>query len=401
MFIFPFFHYYGFQYQGFNSGIIKAAYLLLLLFMVFKIGNLFYYTGGKVYYFNLMRLILVSTIISMLMAFLFWGQDFFSSYKSTAPLLGVLYYFFLVKIKPTKVLVERLIVLYTIFFALAWVYGFFKSPEVVFGDPEAQVDDTRGMLRLRIPGIEAVVFFFFLFLNKFNVTRKTYMLILAGLALILIFMQLTRQVLFWSSLIGVLYFLRNYKKLWGPLLLLMILFLASPIKINLGDDSILGSLVNLTEQQVEKQSKGESDVRLKAYNFFFTKFSKNVFTDLLGNGAPYPKSEYGNYYTKYANAQNSLYLSDVGYGHIFVIYGLFGLIVYCILFYRILFSPIPEYLLYVKLFFFYIVLVNIASVPYTNMAFFSIAVYLLSRYQNKYKSEVFNRNKSTLKIIDA
>ncbi|HCD2558789.1 TPA: hypothetical protein NBL01_005706, partial [Klebsiella pneumoniae] len=94
-----------------------------------------------------------------------------------------------------------------------------------------------------------------------------------------------------------------------------ILFSDSFIKVN--DDSIIGKMINLSTEQASSQSTGDKNIRLLEYEYFLTHYSKNIITDIFGNGVPHFTSSYG---LKEINIreQFSYFMSDVGYAEIFV-----------------------------------------------------------------------------------
>ncbi|WP_217896493.1 hypothetical protein, partial [Klebsiella pneumoniae] len=63
--------------------------------------------------------------------------------------------------------------------------------------------------------------------------------------------------------------------------------------IDFQKSSTIGNMVNLTLDQLTSQKSGDDNVRLLEYNYFLTNYSKNMITDIFGNGIPHFQSSYG------------------------------------------------------------------------------------------------------------
>lgn len=380
LFIFPILSYYGYKYNGFNLTLLKALYFCVVPLMIMYVGNLFWNAKlHQVPYFSLMGLITLSTIFSMFMAYVFWNQDIVLSYRVTAPYLAVIFYFYLIKTRPTLETLEFFIWLYTGIYILLWLYGTSQAPVTVFGDPEDIVDDSRGIFRLHIPGKAILVLALFFSVNTYITTKRSKFLILAALLFAVIVAHVIRQVILWSFLVSIYFLLRSNTRVWFYMVFVGILCIFFIEYIEIPKDSIIGNLVSLTEDQLDNQKSGEDDVRIRAYSFFFNDYSKNIITDIFGNGMPHANSAYGNYYVNLVQESYRFFLSDVGYAQMFALTGWVGLCLYLYLFYKVIKQTVSPRIVFAKLFIIYQIFSNIAASWYTHdTVLIAICIYLLT-----------------------
>ena len=169
--------------------------------------------------------------------------------------------------------------------------------------------------------------------------------------------------------------------------------------IKLSEDSILGSMVALTiKQNKENQYINEEDIRITEYKYFMGDFSKNIITDIIGNGMPHFDSSYGKSYW-IRDHEKGLYLSDVGYAKMYAVNGLIGLCLYLFLFIYSLRKRIPKQLAYCKLVILFMMPANIAASWYSTVdgqIAVSICIYLIMVYSIKKRKDEIQCNNSRL-----
>lgn len=57
------------------------------------------------------------------------------------------------KVRPEKEQLERIAFLFCCIYIVLWCYGMIKAPQVIFSsDPDAGIDDSRGIFRLSLEG---------------------------------------------------------------------------------------------------------------------------------------------------------------------------------------------------------------------------------------------------------
>jgi hypothetical protein len=265
-----------------------------------------------------------------------------------------------------------------------------KAPEIVFNVTMFE-EDERGIFRLFIAGSESVIIAFFMTISKYVETRKTKWIVLSIGLFVIIVLHATRQIISISLLVALFYLLRKNKYLWIYIGIVGVsLFLINKIAIN--ENSVIRKLVATSEEQLRAQQRGEEYVRVTEYRYFFTEYSKNIITCILGNGIPHSNSAFGKMEDR-MHAEKYLYVSDVGYAQQYVWFGLTGLVLLGIIFYRALKQKIPSKYMYAKLFMIYIVFVNIASTYMTYMIMISICLYILEcNYIKPNENKILNRH---------
>jgi len=399
---FPIASYFFYRYVGFNEQLCKAIYFVVLpITVLFVFSELIGKYKNKLYA-GLVRNIFMLMCFSMLMAYSFWGQGFDLSYRVTAVYLAIVFFFFLMKTKPDLIYLEKIIWFFGILYLMIWIYGLFKAPELVFGlDLKNGIDDSRGVFRLEVSGRAFLIVCFFMSLNKYTESKKSIWIGIFILLFIAIVMQVIRQIIAFSFLIGLYHLLKSNKYLWIWMGLAGIIIIFSINNITIKDKSVIGKLIALSEDQFIQQKHGDEDIRTTEYRYFFTKYSKNIVTDLFGNGVPHTESPYGEKETRLQNLKD-LYSSDVGYADIFMRFGLLGLFFYGLIFFRVIKQKVPQKYMYAKLFILYLIFANVAaSWVFQDTIVICICLYILeSCHENRqetflfqYKrNEIFHRN---------
>lgn len=350
-----------------------------------------------------MRWIVFSLIISIISAWVFWGQSLSLGFRSTSTMFTILFFFYLYKIRPSVDFLEKIIWTIGFVYIILWLYAFSQAPMLVFGnriDEETGMmneDLSRGMLRLSFTGIIFLILSFFLSLNKFYCTHKKTFLVAACIFFLFIVFQLTRQLILWSVFTGLIYiYLKNPKRILGIGIVCFFIFTLF-VNVKISDKTIIGRMLNITQEQIDSNKGNEEDIRITEYKYFFGEWSKNIITDIIGNGKPHSASHYGRYYES-LQTQQKLFLSDVGYAEMFVIQGLLGLCFYLFLFFKSVRLQMPADLDYARMFMFFMIPANITAdwfaKPDCQIAL-SICVYLIMRYGRKSKGKILATPDST------
>lgn len=377
-----FFQFY--LYTGINATILK-----LLSFVTVPLVALYCYKTFTQYnkneFFRIMKAIVVITFISILSAWLFKGQSIVLGYRAIAVQFSLLFFFYLYKRKPSIKSIENFSLFLGLLYCILWLYATSRFPTITFGisDENEMVEDlSRGMIRINFTGRISLIFAYFIALNKAYTMKKKIYIILSVVFFIFIVMQVTRQLILWSALVTIVYIFQKSKKLMivGAITFLTLYFVGSNIKLQ--QDSVIGSMIELTQQQINDNSNGDENIRISEYRYFFTEWPSNILTRLIGNGYPHADSAYGNYYSNLQQKQR-YFLSDVGYAQMYVVTGLIGLMLYICLFIKCLFRRMPEDLAYTKMFMLFLLPANIAANWYAKtdcQISMCIAVYLIAIY---------------------
>lgn len=377
LYLFPFLHYLGFRYIGFNLTILKALYFVAIPLMTLYIANTLFQKKQSVL-FNKMRTITLLIFISIITAFLFNGQSISLGYRATAPILGILFYFYLNKANFTIKEIECFIWINVCVYLFLWLYALSQAPIPIFTvDQDRQLNDDRGIFRIAIMNRACIMMALFYSVNRWIVIKKKIFLVLSILMFVLIVFMTVRQYIVISVFVVTFYLFKKIRYIW--LYAIMGLLLLNFVSISIPKDSYNGRLIELSERQAIDNKYGETNVRILEYEYYFLDFPQNVVTSLLGNGVPHSDSSYGLKESK-LNDVKKYFRSDVGYANLYLLIGIIGvLVVFQLMYYSIKYKVNNE-MVYAKMFMFYIALANIASAAFTfDILFVCIAVYLIDK----------------------
>lgn len=374
-----------YSYVGFGKTLCKLSLLAIIPIMVFICRKTEFRTGMP-QLFNLMRWLWLVTFFSIFMAWLFRGQSIVLGYLSTASSLVFVFFFYLYQTKPPVEKLEKLIWVFGFAYVVLWLYATTQVPARVFGfKDEDLLDVSRGMERINFCGFGSMIFAYFLSINKFYDTGKKIFILIAGVLFVFIVLQLTRQLIVWTGLVTIYYvWLKSKGTLVTVCCILAAAIFIGASFLKFSDDSIIGAMINLTENQAENQASGEDNIRIEEYRYMFTEHNKNLATNLLGSGNAHGRSAYGRSVERLNNMRR-IYFSDVGYGDMYAHTGLIGLLLYIILYYKCLKVPLPQHLHYIKMFVLFLIFQNIASNGYQKVdgqIAMSICVYVMLYYRS-------------------
>lgn len=379
LYLFPFLHYVGFRYVGFDLTVIKALYFVAIPLMILFIGNTLLEKKQSLL-FDKMRIITVLIFISILAAYIFNDQSFSLGYRATSPILGILFYFFLKKADFTIKEIECFIWVNVCVYFLLWLYALSQAPLSILAidvDQDMQLNDDRGIFRITIMNRACIMMALFYSINHWIVRKKNIFLLLSILMFILIILMTIRQFIAISVLVVAFYLLKKNKYIW--VYAVMLFLLLNFVSISIPKDSILGRLIELSDRQVSDNKYGETNVRILEYEYYFFEFPQNIITSLLGNGYPHTESSYGLKESK-INDVKRYFRSDVGYANLYLLIGIIGVLVVFQLIYYSLKCRVNNEMVYAKMFMFYVALANIASAAFTfDILFVCIAVYLIDK----------------------
>lgn len=377
LYLFPFLHYLGFRYVGFNLTIIKALYFVAIPLMTLYIANTLFQKKQSVL-FNKMRIIALLIFISIIMAFLFNGQSISLGYRVTAPILGILFYFYLNKANFTIKEIECFIWINVCVYLFLWLYALSQAPIPIFAiDQDRQLNDDRGIFRIAIVNRACIMMALFYSVNRWIVIKKKIFLVLSISMFVLIIFMTIRQYIAISVFVVAFYLFKKIKYIW--VYAVMLFLLLNFVSITIPKDSILGRLIELSNRQVSDNKYGETNVRILEYEYYFFEFPQNIITSLLGNGYPHTESSYGLKESK-INDVKRYFRSDVGYANLYLLIGFIGVLVVFQLIYYSLKCKVNNEMVYAKMFMFYVALANIASAAFTfDILFVCIAVYLIDK----------------------
>lgn len=367
--------FYGLVSEDLGKLLILLLVSILIL-VTFK--NIIQRSRG--FYERITKLLVVSLLLSYINAWIFWGQDPILSLRVTYGSFFILVFFYLLKTRTDIVYIEKYIIFWGVAYICVWGALMILNPTLLMPD-FLQDDLSRGMLRLTLSGSCFLYLAYFLALNRWWSTKKFGYLILTLLLFAGMFFQLTRQLIFFSLIITVIYLCsRKLKYLFlSALIGLSSIFILRDFNPDNISFEPLQALVQLSIKQAEENDT-EENIRIQEYKTFFSEISPNYATKLFGNSFPHYHSSFGILEKKYK--EREMYLVDVGYAMIYVTLGLFGLILYCILFLHCSFEKMPENYIYPILFMAFMALYTIGTYYYSTVdgqIAMSICMYIFSQ----------------------
>lgn len=225
-----------------------------------------------------------------------------------------------------KDLLERTIWMFSIIGMCVYIVNMVTFPHMIFnlGD-DGEYDISRGIQRLTLPSLLFIVLCFFYSINKWILTKQKKYILLIFLTYIFIILTVTRQVILFSTLFGVLFVLR--KMPWNKKFLVIALSVAFVIYI-LPHIPIYQALVETSLDQAERNKYDKEDVRLRAWRFYTSEYQTNAATILFGNGIPAKdKSKWADKHWRtvaYEYGGNGCFTVDVGWAGFFWDFGFFA-----------------------------------------------------------------------------
>lgn len=368
-------------YIGFDQTIVKyMLFITAVLLLLFNLSPLFKAFSKKKSYERIVAIIVGLIVFSFLMAWLYWGQNPVLTFRAAAAQFSILYFFLLKRYKVDFDNLNTIITIFAIIYVVLWFFALAAAPMVLFGNLD-EIQDDRGFFRiLQLNSIDTLCLFYFLCLVRFGDKKNSnriLWIILAIASYIIVFLSLSRNLIFSISIVTVVYLLIYNRKS----------FVVFAIVLGLGgyglisSNEIVSSLFSMTEEQIEEKSEG--NLRLVEYTQFTKLYPFHVGTVLFGNGEPHVASSYG---VREERLKDNLGFnrSDAGYVHVIVSYGLVMLVVFISLFIKVIKQKVEKEHLYYKLFIYMILIVNVlASVFFSYMISFVICLYALELERNR------------------
>lgn len=389
------FNFYIFADWAMTLGEIKEVILLFSTIVLFS--SILKSTRSNQLDKNVSQLIFMS-IFSILVAFAFWSQSFYSSLRAVCGTMFPLIVFFMMKRYQVPLeSIKRAIVVICIIHGVLQVMGTITFPDHLFGfisdeAIERSLSDleNRGVLRLAIPGSDFVPMTIFIVMVLGN-KSKTWYLLLIPLFVILL-MRGTRTPFFFTSLICLLYYIMSIKrKFFAFIVGIFAYFLMNSLYENLlvsTDNNVIVNYVQMTHDQLESNNSGDEDVRVRMSKYYLFDFNKdNMLKNIFGNGIP-GRGAYAEK-THYMSANFGYWVVDVGFVEIFVYFGIIGLLVYFSLLKKAVMNKCSDDGMFAKLaIIYYYLILPTNSMLISNPIPVAIALYSLYISQKKYVPKV-------------
>lgn len=373
--------------------LIYYSICIISLIYAYKIGiNLKKIKYPKVAY----KILIFGIIFSSYMAMLFHEQSFKVSFIAIMPyLLSYLVFYILMKFNIPKEKIEKAIWGFCIISMVIYIINVVTFPNIVFGTEKDEYDMSRGIVRLGVYSIELIVLFFFYSINQWLLTKQKKYVWLILLTATFIVLSVTRQIILLSAVLGIFFILRQaslQKKIVVIICSILFYFAILP------QIPMYKTMVELSEQQIERNNTENEDIRITAWKFYTYEYQVNVITSIFGNGVPsLGNSQWAKQYEKmvYANyGGNGCYYVDVGWAGFFWLFGMFGTLGLLILLIKAMLKKKSEEMKYVSYWLVFIIITSITSAPiifYNQVISITTILYLIYG-----KNKLYRNNNSQL-----
>ena len=323
------------------------------------------------------QLIFGAVTLSILMAYISWGQGFTDSLKATVPLMLWIFFFYLIKTKIPASTLEKIIIIYGGIYVLLYLYQFAESGTVLFGWQEEFSTD-RGITRVILPGGGVFILAAFMALNKSTSQshNRAFWIFFAALGIVIPVMQVTRQFIAATVFLYLVHLLRKTDIVKKTIMLVSFAVLIIVVS-NINHPIVKG----LKDVQKQTYAQGKEYIRVKAGTYYLIDFSPNLLSRVLGNGVPYgDKSEYGKHELKIRN-EKLYYLSDIGLIAVYAMFGIIAVIGLILIWIKSFIIPLPAKYMYVKYYLWFLLITSLTSHTVYHNSFIITTIMALSIYQ--------------------
>ena len=324
-----------------------------------------------------MKLINISIFISVFCAYYFWDQSLPDCLLAILyPVAGYNLYFYLVKKNVPVATIEKIILIMGLTSVAAFLVSFIIFPRQIFNNPYNNEEFTRGFQRIQLSGFGFIYLFFFMSLNKIFINKHGNIkwIIFAVAAYTCILLSLTRTYIAFTTIIALIYVLRN-SKMYVKGLIIGGIVAAIFVIPNL---SFVQKMVETTKSDV---AESKDYIRIQAARYFLDNFQPSVITRILGNGFSYgDKSDYGKLMTK-LNQSEFYYVEDLGLIGLYIYLGVLAILAYIIIFYKGLKEKLSSGMNYLKMFITYLLFIGLNSFATYNTSFLLCIVFVLYLYE--------------------
>lgn len=259
--------------------------------------------------------IAISIIPSFFIAYYYHNQNFIVSVYANRALLFFLLYFFLHVYKVPVKIVLQVIVIVGVFAVFLYYVQLAIYPKLIM--KLVSTMETRGTIRMFIPGMLCTVAAYFYFLNRFFESNNFKFLLLSLVMFSAFILQGTRILIF-STFFLTLVNLILSNRVRSKVLISFLISLAA-FAVFMAFREIFMAIGQVSSKQA---SNFENDVRLRAAKFFLTSFMPNKLAYIFGNsdadaGSPYDLKLF------YYSFKYGFFLNDIGVIGDYVRYGIF------------------------------------------------------------------------------
>ena len=326
-------------------------------------------------------LIIFASFTSMFAANLFHDQGFGHTLFAQRSLYFYLFYFLLHQLKVQVRDLEKIFIVMGLLYIALYLAQYFLYPKIIF---DAFIRETRGTIRIYMPGAVYLTAAFFISLQNFMRTNRfKYLVLLLGIFSIII-MNGGRQSMAIMALMVVLFLVFD-RKVKSKIFLGM-LGMIGAFAIFLIFQDIFKALIM---QSRSDANLGEEYVRIQAAQYYLTEFYRNPLAYITGHGAYYAGTNYGKV-IEHNILYHQYYLGDIGLIGNYVIFGSFFILGVLTICFRSLRLRIEEQYTYIKYIYLAIIISLLTSGVFAQgdyIVFFGCLMYIVDVSRSKIKEE--------------
>lgn len=364
----------------------KTIYMFLLLYATaVSLKQLTFKTN---YSYSLpVKIMMLAIIGSIFMSMIYRGQTFLESvYAAEYPMLGYIFYFFLIEKEVSSQVIERIVVIVALMFAAVFAISFLVYPVHLFQYNET--DEDRGLQRILLTGDGCLYLAYFIGVNKLLAKFTIKWGIVVLICSVVIFLSLTRLYIVTCGLIAFYYFFKKQKfVVWAIALGVVVATIPFVAQLKIVD--ILYKKTIVETKDITKY------VRYQSAEYYLTTFQASAATSILGNGFPYAdKTAYGVKMIRIQKLQN-FYIEDIGLVGLYVYAGLFAVLAYLLIFIKAIFTKLPYEYQYAKMFMLFLFFNGLTSSATFSESFviaivFALYIFDASKKDNSIKFFMVN-----------
>lgn len=302
------------------------------------------------------QLIILSMLVSIVMANISWEQSLMDSIIMTVPLMLWFFFFYLLHIKIPVKIIEGIIIIYGIIYILLYFYQLADSQNVLFGKSD-EIREERGVFRVIFSGGGIFFLSSFLTLNKLTTQKRGKLLwiSLAILGIVIPFLQVTRQFIAGVLVIYVIHLVKDLSFIKKSIIITLLI--GALIYVSHSDNEIIKGII---EAQKTTMQAGKEYIRIQSGTYFLTEFSHDNINRVLGNGVPYNDvSNYGIFVQDLKS--QGFYLEDVGIIAVYAMFGILAVIGFILIWFRSFQIPLPEEYYYLKYYLWFLLATSLTS----------------------------------------
>lgn len=352
--------------------LMTLSSLIIYIYMIYKTGNSFCSSDFKIE-----RMIIVSLLATLIISVFYWNLNLINVLARYFPAVSILIVFYLKSQRIECSKIEKAIVILTWLYLFCWLIQVFMLPQIIFGGRDETDNLSRGFIRFYIPTKENLAFLLFYYLSLYVNYKKKIYLCLSFLVYIVIVLHVSRQMIVWSGLFGILFLTKQYLyNIKSLITVTLVLFMFGFYFIN--TSNVVTSLIEMTEEsQGGINSLGTDNIRIEAMQYFIKNYSDNIFTIIFGNGYSSSFDALARHEQVFKNL--GYYRADVGFVGMYCDTGVISVILYITLFIKVLlFTKVEKKYEYLKYYILYIIFSYLGSHSLTsNLVFVIMSIYIL------------------------